>query len=72
MPRWSDYGNARSQSGRGTLLFRRTWMIQLTRTVRMAICGLRAIDFRHDPDYPSHELTFRVRAWTHATAGLAG
>jgi len=39
MPRWSDYGNARSQSGRGTLLFRRIWMIQLTRTVRMAICG---------------------------------
>ena len=29
---------------------------------------LRAIDFRHDPDYPSHELTFRVRAWTTANA----
>jgi hypothetical protein len=29
---------------------------------------LRAIEIRHDPDYPSHELTFRVRAWTAANA----
>jgi len=29
---------------------------------------LQAIDFRHDPDYPSHELPFRVRAWTTANA----
>ena len=29
---------------------------------------LRAIDVRHDPDYPSYELTFRVRAWTAANA----
>jgi hypothetical protein len=29
---------------------------------------LRAVDIRHDPDYPSHELTFRVRAWTAANA----
>jgi len=29
---------------------------------------LRAIDFRHDPDYSSHELTFRARAWTTANA----